>query len=331
MVNSCSDYLQQPLFNFRAMVPHSSSALRLCRSFLATRLRWRSVPTHSKFDRLGHRKYSIALTRDVPLTFADALSSQPDDQVSVKKARKEHHEYTSALRAILPTLQLPASENFPDCSFVEDAAVVIGKQAVINRMGASSRQGEVDAVKKALVELGINVTDMREESLEATCDGGDCLFPVSSSYGGRHLFVGLSGRTNEAGVEVLRQVFEGGKSGVEVIAVPLVNGALHLKSVVSHVDEKTILAPRGPLGDETLEAMRVKDRGYFVIRLPDSAACNVVAINGIISAPHTKCEETKIIFEREMDERGLKIQYIDATEFAKKDGALTCKSILLDI
>ena len=100
--------------------------------------------------------------------------------------------------------------------------------------------GEVDSVKEVLEQLGMEVVDMRSGSTNSSqkrvgtsggrsdsvahCDGGDVL------YTGRHLFVGMSNRTNELGYALLREVFE---STVEVVKVPPViqgKDVLHLKS-----------------------------------------------------------------------------------------------------
>lgn len=303
---------------------------------------------------LPNRSYTAAITRGIPDSFADALSSQDDSQniISVPKAREEHEEYVKFMRSVLPTVHLPASNDYPDAPFVEDTAVVIGNRAVICNIGAESRKGEVGPVREVLERLGLDVVDMATECANATVDGGDVLYPISSPANvgmqmvngkrpatvskGRHLFVGLSGRTNKDGVRVLENAFGGATEyGLEVVPVPIPDisetGALHLKSIVTHVNVKTVLAPTGDLGDAVLETMRTKERGYEAIRLPDIAACNVVAVNGIVMASPSACQETKQIFESAMEERGLAIKYLTNVEYAKCDGAMTCRSILLDI
>lgn len=301
------------------------------------------------------RSYTVAIARNVPRTFANALSSISNyspSEISYDRAASQHEEYISALRLSVPTLVLPASESHPDCVFVEDAAIAIGNRAVVNRIGTDSRRGEEGPIKKALKRFGATVTDMREEEDgSATCDGGDALYPVGFRWaagerhgstgmrsalckrGGRHLFVGLSNRTNMGGIEVLKRVFEDVDGGVEVVPVPDVDGtgALHLKSIVTHVDDRTLLVPTGALGDEVLRAMQARERGYDIVRLPDEAACNVVSVNGAVFAPPTNCDETRKIFEKEMNKRRLLVRYIHSSEFAKCDGALTCMSILLDL
>lgn len=322
------------------MAPLTSTCSLLLRTF------------RSQVPRLW-RSYTCAITRAIPDSFADALSSQDDshNNISVSKAREEHQDYVQFMRSVLPTIHLPASNDFPDAPFVEDTAVVIGNRAVICNIGAESRKGEVGPIREVLERLGLDIVDMAE-SVNATVDGGDVLYPISSPANarvqmvngkrpatvskGRHLFVGLSSRTNMDGVRVLENAFGGAtEGGLEVVPVPIPDisetGALHLKSIVTHVDGKTLLAPTGALGDAVLETMKAEERGYDTIRLPDIAACNVVVVNDIVMASPSECQDTSLIFESAMEERGLAIKYIPNVEYAKCDGAMTCRSILLDI
>ena len=333
----------------------------------------------------GRRAYTCAITRGIPSTFDRALASESASSsssseegdasspiISVPNARREHAAYVSCLREVIPrVIHLPPDEAHPDCVFVEDAAVVVGRIAVSTRMGAPSRMGEAGAVAATLRDLGLTVLEMppsaaaasasaadgEEDGEEgATCDGGDVLLlPPQSSPGKgtgtaagrgpiRYMFVGLSERTNLAGANFLADAFA--DVGVEVVPVPLPAAAaapssssssssssspLHLKSIVTHVDARTLLVPRGKLGDDVLRAMDAEARGYSAVRLPDPAACNVVAANGTVLAPESDCPETRTIFEGAMAERNLAVRYLGNGECAKCDGAMTCRSILIDL
>ena len=80
------------------------------------------------------RHYTLALTRDVPTTFTDALSAHSEaitntvEDVSMEIALKQHDHYVSTMRSILPTLSIEGSPLYPDCVFIEDTAVVINKK-----------------------------------------------------------------------------------------------------------------------------------------------------------------------------------------------------------
>ena len=281
------------------------------------------------------RTYTTALTRKVPSTLTKALSMDvPASPVDVSKALAQHDEYVRILneKVGLATIEVEADDKYPDCVFIEDTAVIISNVAVINRIGASSRQGEVSLVKETLQNLGLVIHDMREEGNDITLDGGDVMYPVDyvndnglQKLGGEHLFVGLSSRTNQKGVQFLSERFP----DVSVIGVDISHlGSLHLKSIVTHLDESTIIAPKGQLGDELIRTMNAKELGYEVVQLNDITACNVVTANNHVLAQPTKCKETMSILESVVTSRGKTLHWVDMSEFTKLDGALTCQSIL---
>mmetsp|Transcript_14811 Transcript_14811/g.21181 ORF Transcript_14811/g.21181 Transcript_14811/m.21181 type:complete len:366 (-) Transcript_14811:81-1178(-) len=337
-------------------------------------------------NNLSQRCYTMALTRQVSKSIPNAIVSETTSAttstttttnnsnsnhkdggingsgISYERARYQNQQYLQTLRSIVPTLVLPEhihnpsgdsaieTHDLPDCVFLEDTAITIGKRAVITRMGANSRRKEVDVVKHYLLRLGMDVRDMRHDE-DATCDGGDVMRPISilpkqfhhnslQQQQQQHVFVGLSDRTNEGGYEYLQRSFQD-VPGVKVIPVPDVlqdqsaststSSPLHLKSVVSHIDERTLLVPTGPLGDELLSSMRALQLGYTALRLPDAHACNVLSLNGYVIAQPTHCDESKHVFETAMKQRSIPFTYTDASEFAKCDGALTCMSLLLEI
>eukprot|EP00978_Attheya_sp_CCMP212_P030908 scaffold115145_cov55-Attheya_sp.AAC.1 len=315
----------------------SSSGVRSCRLLYAV-----AGGVARKYP-VVWRNYNTAIVREVPTSLSRALShyhlaEADSDGISYDVARSQHNLSVEQLQArLFRVINLPASEKHPDCVFVEDSAVIIGNQAVVMRIGAPSRQGEVNDIKSVLEhELGVHVTDMREVDPEATCDGGDVLFPTCPTGDpskGRHLFVGLSTRTNLAGFQILKDTFGSVFHNIEVIAVPGIHelGSLHLKSIMTHVNEDTLLVPQGAVGDNVLDAIRAKERGYTAIRLKDAAACNVVVVNNVVLAQPILCIETKQLLETEMKQRGLDVVYVDTSEFAKCDGSLTCLSLLLNI
>jgi dimethylargininase len=252
---------------------------------------------------------------------ADAVSSTSQEHISLLKAEQQHKDYVECLKQILPVRELPALTDHPDCCFVEDTVVVIGKKALLMRMGHDSRRMEVNYMANVLQSIpGLKVKDMRNMSETATCDGGDVLWT------GRHVFVGQSERTNKEGVGVLQTFF----SDWEVIAVP-VSGALHLKSLVTNMDRYTLVAPTGELGNDLLEDMQASARGYEVVRLPSMLACNVVTVNGTVLAQDVDCQESKWQLQEAADEANLRLEFVNTSELAKVDGALSCCSVLLDL
>jgi dimethylargininase len=289
---------------------------------------WRQPSSAYGYSMRMRCLHNFALTRQVPNSFVNAVTKYyqvQDDGISMPLAKSQQKEYLSVLRTKVPTLLLPALESHPDSIFVEDTVVAVGgKRAVITWPGHSTRQGEVASIQNVLVEqLGMEVWDMHGRNESAICDGGDVLNT------GRHVFVGLSERTNMEGVTVLREAFG---SHLPVITVPLeADDALHLKSIVTHVDAYTLMVPQGPLGDRVLKDMDAETLGYQTVRLPDIRACNVVSLNGLIVASANICDESRRKLQDCAQQKSLNIAFVDTSEIHKGDGGCTCCSVLLSL
>jgi dimethylargininase len=143
----------------------------------------------------------------------------------------------------------------------------------------------------------------------ATLDGGDVLQVGGSVY------VGVSLRTNPAGVEALRRF----AAGRPVFPIE-VRAGLHLKSAVSAITPDTVVA-WAPGVD--LDAFS----GVEVVGLsgPDPEAANVVRLADrriLVAAAHPATANL-------LEQRGFQAVVVDVSEFAKADGGLTCLSIRL--
>uniref|UniRef100_A0A674J401 Uncharacterized protein n=1 Tax=Terrapene triunguis TaxID=2587831 RepID=A0A674J401_9SAUR len=196
---------------------------------------------------------SHAVVRALPESLSQhALRIEKGKEVDFARAEREHQLYVGVLKNKLglQVLELPADESLPDCVFVEDVAVVCEETALITRPGAPSRRKEVDAMKRALESLNLNIVEMTDEN--ATLDGGDVLFT------GREFFVGLSKRTNQRGAEILADTFK----DYAVSTVPVYD-TLHLKSFCSMAGPNLIAigsteAAQKALKDEPIAALQLQ-------------------------------------------------------------------------
>ena len=134
----------------------------------------------------------IALTRAVSPTLESCeLTWLPREPIEIGKAIEQHDEYERALAELgLHVISLPAEPELPDATFVEDPLVVVDEVAIVTRMGAASRRPESESLAAAISPFR-PVRRLREP---ATLEGGDVMRI------GRDVFVGLSTRTNEAGI-----------------------------------------------------------------------------------------------------------------------------------
>jgi len=184
---------------------------------------------------------------------------------------------------------------------------VLDECAVITRPGAASRRPEVTAVAEALAPLRPLV--LLEEP--ATLDGGDVLRV------GHRIFVGRSGRTNDAGVSQLRDAVA--ELGYEVISVQ-VTGCLHLKSAVTAVAPGLLLANTEWLDLAPFGGLRILE-----VAPEEPSAANALLVGDHVIAASA--------FPRTIERlraEGLTVSAIDVSEIAKAEGALTCCSLIVE-
>lgn len=203
-------------------------------------------------------------------------------------------------------VEVDPADDCPDAVFVEDAVVLFGDLAVIANPGAKSRQPEIDAVERLMEERGHPVIRLADVDPSARLDGGDVLKVGSIVY------VGLSGRTNQRGIDAMASVI--GSAGYRAVAIPI-NKVLHLKSAVTALPDGRIIGYE-PLTD---------DPSAFpdYLAVPEESGAHVVhlADGGLLVAG--QCPESAQMF-RELEYRVIEV---DISEFERLEGCVTCLSV----
>ncbi|MFJ8826777.1 dimethylargininase [Streptomyces sp. NPDC102467] len=226
--------------------------------------------------------------------------------VDVGKALAQWQEYVTALETHgWETFLVEPADDCPDAVFIEDAVVAFRNVALIARPGAESRRGETAGVEEAVARLGCSVNWVWEPG---TLDGGDVLKV------GDTLYVGRGGRTNAAGVQQLRAVFE--PLGARVVPVP-VSSVLHLKSAVTALPDGTVIG-HAPLVDHASIFPRF-------LPVPEEAGAHVVLLGGdrlLMAASAPKSAEL-------FADLGYEPVLVDISEFEKLEGCVTCLSVRL--
>jgi dimethylargininase len=221
-------------------------------------------------------------------------------------ALRQWQGYVDALQAAgWETVEVPPADDCPDAVFVEDTVVVYGDLAVISRPGADARKPEVTGTEQTLTTLGYGIARIEEPG---TLDGGDVL-----EHDGT-VWVGLGGRTNEAGLAQLAAHLA--PFGAEVVGVP-VSRVLHLKSGVTALPDGTVVGCE-PLVDEPARFARF-------LPVPEEEGAHVVLLDGSTVLMSSSAPATRELFES----RGLRVVAVEITEFEKLEGCVTCLSVRL--
>jgi len=172
---------------------------------------------------------------------------------------------------------LPATESLTlDAVYAHDASLATDYGLVLMNPGKKNRVAEARAHANFCGQMGIPV--FGDISLPGASESGDIVWLDS-----RTLLIGDGYRTNRAGIEQIRALLS--PKNVEVLSAPLPYGpgpsaCLHLMSLMSMLDEQTILVDLPRLAVETVELL--KGRGFRLLQIDyserDSLACNVLAL-----------------------------------------------------
>lgn len=249
----------------------------------------------------------IAITREVSPNINNCeLTHFSREAIDVNLARAQHKQYEAGLQAAGCEVQtLPAETDLPDSVFVEDTAIVLDELAIITRPGAASRQPETESIAKALEPY------RKPYIIESpgTIDGGDVLRV------GKNIYIGLSSRSNQAGIEQMQNILE--PFGYKVTGVQ-VRDCLHLKSAVTQVAKETLLINRN-----LIDASNFGGVNFIDVDDAEPFAANALLINQEVIYPSSFPRTQK-----RLADSGISVRVVEVSELIKAEGAVTCCSLI---
>ena len=249
----------------------------------------------------------VALVRRPSRRMAEGIVTYGERApVDAGLAAKQHAAYVGAIAGAGWTIrEVPTADALPDSAFVEDTVVVCDELAVLTRPGAAERCAELAGTEETLRVLGLEIARIEEPG---TLDGGDILQVGTTLYAGR------GGRTNSEGIRQLRRLVA--PRGWTVVPVPL-HGVLHLKSAVTALPDRTIIA-----ADESL----LDSSPFPTLRsVPEKAGAHVVLLGGGTLLMAASAPRSAELF----DDWGFDVIAVDISEFEKMEGCVTCLSVLV--
>lgn len=193
-------------------------------------------------------------------------------------AQSQHHFLCRLLaEAGAEVLCLPPSDALTlDAVYAHDPSLATDDGLVLMNPGKTSRVAEARTHASLCSQFGIPV--FGEIRLPGTSEAGDIVWLDPKT-----LLIGHGYRTNQAGIDQMRTLLA--PKGVDVLSAPLPHGpgpsaCLHLMSLISMLDEQTILVDLPWLAVETVDVL--KARGFRFIEIEyserDTLACNVLSL-----------------------------------------------------
>jgi N-dimethylarginine dimethylaminohydrolase len=223
-------------------------------------------PRHAGWDRPDR----VADWRDLGFLHAPQSSA----------AQTQHDTLCQLLKeAGAKVMCLPPDDSLTlDAVYTHDSSLPTDHGLILMNSGKKNRVPEAQAHAKFCSQSGIPVWG--EVHSPGNSEAGDMVWLDS-----RTLIMGCGYRTNQAGISQMRSLLSAG--GVEVVSAPLPYGSgpaacLHLMSLMSMLDEHTVLVDLPRMAVETVEVLRA--RGLRLIEIDyaerDSLACNVLSLGG---------------------------------------------------
>lgn len=246
-----------------------------------------------------------AIVREPGNRYTECISSHPlKHTIDVTLAREQHATYCRTLEELgIEVIRLPRDDEHPDSCFVEDAAVVFDKRALVCRMAKESRRGEEPGVEAILRQYA----STKAAVPPATIEGGDVIRLEE------RLICGITQRTNEAGAQQMREWLE---TWVDTVVD---SSIVHLKSYVNYLGEDMMISTARYARHSLFEGFDV-----IVVRDEDWYSTNNLVIGETVIMPKG-FPKTELMLKN----AGFRALALEMTEFPKCEGALTCLSILL--
>lgn len=254
--------------------------------------------------------FSHAICRKPSQSIIDGLRAVDTGTPDLAMFEQHHADYVTTLSTTgAEIIMLDSLEAFPDAVFVEDAALCLQEGAVVMRPGAPTRLGEAAEMAPHLEQLYGEVLRVEGKGDEGFIEGGDILTTE------REILIGLSARTDKAGVEEFTRLVSRWGYSVRVVDTP--PDVLHFKTDCSLLDEETILSTK------RLDASGCFE-GYKIIHTAEGeeACANAIRFNNVVVMPAG--------FPRTHDallSAGYEVAEVGNSEAAKLDGGMSCLSL----
>lgn len=252
-----------------------------------------------------------AFTRAVSPRLAECELTHLDrTPIDAAKAAAQHSAYEQALAAAgCEVVRLPELPDHADGVFVEDTALIIGDHAVITRPGVASRASETQSTSAGLADrFELHRID------SGFVDGGDVLRI------GQKLYVGLSTRTDAAGISALAELVV--PLGYRVIQAQL-RDCLHLKTGVTFAGEDARGTPTLLCSEGSVDPTQFAGVAPLAVDEDEPVAANCVRLADRLILPGGNPRTASLLRDR-----GFRVVEVDVSELQKAEAGVTCMSLI---
>ena len=252
-----------------------------------------------------------AFTRAVSPRIAECeLTHLQRVPLDVERAFQQHAAYEDALRSAgFEVIRLPDLPDHPDGVFVEDTALLLDRHAIITRPGAASRSSETGSTADGLADQ----FDIHRVA-EGFVDGGDVLRI------GSILYVGISTRTDAAGIDSLRSICN--TIGFGVVQADL-RDCLHLKTGATLAGPDQAGTPVLLFNSRSVDPAQFAGVDPLPVDEAEPNAANCLRAGDRLILPAGNPRTTD-----RLRSRGFTVIEVDVSELQKAEAGVTCMSLI---
>jgi arginine deiminase len=284
-------------------------------------LLWEGCGLQSEWTRLK----SVLLHSPGPemTALSDPESAQMLAIPDLTLARRQHDEIARAYRdqgVVVHYIEPPGIPS-PNLIFCADLFFMTPEGAILARPASTVRAGEERWVARRLADLGIPI--LRTLRGHAVFEGADAHWLDEKT-----VLIGRGLRTNQEAITQISTILN--EMGVEVIAVDLPVGTMHLMGILRFLDRDLALAWPYRIAWQAVEAMQA--RGYQVLYIPDEAeATENGALNFVTLGPRQVLIATgNPITQAFLESQGVTCHTVQVDELHKAAGGIGCLTGILE-
>lgn len=240
-----------------------------------------------------------------------------EEPVNVELLRQQHDNIAQRYRDFGVKVYYVENmrEDRPNAIFCRDLVLGTPEGVILSRPGMAARRGEERYVAESLSKIGVPIV--------ATV-GGDGFFEgANAMWVDRHTCVLSTGsRCNRSGYEQVKYQLE--RMGVTVHHMQQPYSNIHIDGLMNPVSNDMILCHPGQVPYDIIDML--KKKGYKILEAPsrtevrETFACNFVALE----PGHILMVEGNPRTQELLENNGVKVDTIDASEILKGRGALHC-------
>ncbi len=204
--------------------------------------------------------------------------------------------------------------------FVRDPFVIVGPHVIESNFRKEYRRYEALTSRHLFPEdcsyAAMPVADISDEEAGPYLEGGDVIVYH------KKVFAGNSGYgSNSAGIQWLRNYLS--PYGYEVIEVPLQGNILHLDCALSLVREGLMIVCEESFAEGIPETFKDWDRINVSEKDAEHLAVNGLPINPDVYITDIEFRDT---IGKELEERGVKVEYLDFSATRREAGSMHCST-----